>query len=1029
MSSGERRPLKRKAEESLEQEHGRSKTGKEARTEVLVAGCTTAGNIGILTLSDNDWACLDSPPIHTKENTASISKREENKDGSVSCGVMWRGDEGRQLDSSVPQVCLSCKREANGKTSDCGTQTFHFLPATSAPEAFVLESGCKTETSKQVALASVNLKNIKVEVPDDQEYERHPLVCCVRDCESRSNEADSIIFYAVPHNKELKLFWAEVLDIIVPDCYSSSEQYVCSLHFITPQKLPVVKTKTRKKKTCDMLVAEEAEKIKQGLSAGRPKRTPKPNKNYDWAELTPFIKTELSDPDEMEFVPVSKAQVKSSALVGRRRKQALTPVKKEDKENEMPSPDTGTSVFENEDEYGENVSLPSHPRAPPPKPKGRPHRIRDTCTQTDALHSSLKQPLREVKVQCNLSTEPLISCPNCSIIDWMKLEELLIDYLAKIEGELCDPVLSEYFRNLVSDVQEPTHATNVLKLLSGLERDSLEGTKDIILISSQDDEVEIENVIHPEVEAPMTGLREITPKLWQENTKWKKEIEPDEDVVEDDTDGLGLQEATEIDDDEFHPGFPEPDEDEEEDQELDDEDWNINKRDSDSGISSSKRKQKKVNQRSKKGRECLGEETGGREADRGSGSEDSEEENKDCDRAKISISKRGIVKVQGYSSLRQRQIMKRVRKGGDDRWLRGSYSCPKCDKVFTTKLKMERHHQHIHLGIAPWTGSHLCKECGKTFTQKVGLRVHRMHKHGDPKQFPCHLCHYEAVTKAKLARHLKSHSDDRIYSCEYCGMALKTTDTYKNHMALHTNEGRYQCNVCKKAFHHKQYYDDHYRSHFDVRDYRCDICQTAFKTNKSLRTHIRGVHLNDKRIICDICGARFMTNYNLRGHMKKHTRADRTNAKYQCQFCSYKFYSDAGLSSHKRIVHSQEYQPLQIKVESEARPASVASVMYNRRKSKSLPMEEIEKEQMMYTADVEHIIEEGGTEVVAYQTERSLLVEEDCVEAIEAVVEDNGEEQPRQHVSIIYVYHCNYCGSMFTSQDLLTAHIKTSHKE
>ncbi|XP_045626449.1 uncharacterized protein [Procambarus clarkii] len=918
MSSGERRPLKRKAEESLEQEHGRSKTGKEARTEVLVAGCTTAGNIGILTLSDNDWACLDSPPIHTKENTASISKREENKDGSVSCGVMWRGDEGRQLDSSVPQVCLSCKREANGKTSDCGTQTFHFLPATSAPEAFVLESGCKTETSKQVALASVNLKNIKVEVPDDQEYERHPLVCCVRDCESRSNEADSIIFYAVPHNKELKLFWAEVLDIIVPDCYSSSEQYVCSLHFITPQKLPVVKTKTRKKKTCDMLVAEEAEKIKQGLSAGRPKRTPKPNKNYDWAELTPFIKTELSDPDEMEFVPVSKAQVKSSALVGRRRKQALTPVKKEDKENEMPSPDTGTSVFENEDEYGENVSLPSHPRAPPPKPKGRPHRIRDTCTQTDALHSSLKQPLREVKVQCNLSTEPLISCPNCSIIDWMKLEELLIDYLAKIEGELCDPVLSEYFRNLVSDVQEPTHATNVLKLLSGLERDSLEGTKDIILISSQDDEVEIENVIHPEVEAPMTGLREITPKLWQENTKWKKEIEPDEDVVEDDTDGLGLQEATEIDDDEFHPGFPEPDEDEEEDQELDDEDWNINKRDSDSGISSSKRKQKKVNQRSKKDpgghvltstvKACL-------PASRPHLQTPPQEHT-------------GICASTGESSAHPPSALHAAphrhephRDGGPNK---GGASQRDGRSPGTRRLQRggsSRTDGPDREGVSENEGStskahYSCDECGKTFTQRQAVRYHKVWRHNAERRGPCPHCNYKAPDSTKLTLHIKKvHRGYMPYKCKFCTKQFKCHSNHKEHEARHQGGGNLKCQFCEKKFALRSSLERHVRYHNGGRPFCCQHCGKNFKVKPHLERHVKCIHLKEKPVICKVCGAAHHNNWNLKTHMKIHQLCER-NPGHSCSVCCCQFKNSSGLMAHMRKTHTvtvdQPSQPAEL---------------------------------------------------------------------------------------------------------------------
>lgn len=47
---------------------------------------------------------------------------------------------------------------------------------------------------------------------------------------------------------------------------------------------------------------------------------------------------------------------------------------------------------------------------------------------------------------------------------------------------------------------------------------------------------------------------------------------------EEDLDGLGIQEATEMDDEEFHPGYLEGEETEEEDdQGLDDEDWTINK--------------------------------------------------------------------------------------------------------------------------------------------------------------------------------------------------------------------------------------------------------------------------------------------------------------------------------------------------------------------------------------------------------------------------------------------------------------------
>lgn len=37
----------------------------------------------------------------------------------------------------------------------------------------------------------------------------------------------------------------------------------------------------------------------------------------------------------------------------------------------------------------------------------------------DAMRSSTtRQPLREVKVQCNLTAEPLPTCPSCSSVDW-----------------------------------------------------------------------------------------------------------------------------------------------------------------------------------------------------------------------------------------------------------------------------------------------------------------------------------------------------------------------------------------------------------------------------------------------------------------------------------------------------------------------------------------------------------------------------------------------------------------------------------
>ncbi|XP_027207020.1 zinc finger and BTB domain-containing protein 17 isoform X1 [Penaeus vannamei] len=1032
MSGHNRRAHKRKVEELQDEDNRSSSVAREDRSSSDVPDTPA-----ILTLTKDDFTRLDTSNLDEgeEEDTSEVSQVEVQEDGTISRGTMWRGDAAETLDAT--QVFLRCRRESNSENFDCETQTVHFRPVRE-------DTGGGSEGSKRATLATLNLKTVKGENYSEKGSANVIKKCCIEDCESRSDRTESSVTYIpVPSDESSRKLWTQMLDIS-QHSKKSSQLYVCSLHLLSPTKLTKTKGKTRKKKTCDMLLAEEAEKIKMGLASGRPKRTPKPNKNYDWAELIPFIKSEPQEEEEISLESSPGASIQpSGGLAGRRRKQLLSSIKKEDKENERPGEaeeleEMNACESEPED-YGENVSQPSQLRFPPPKPKGRPPRIRDICTQTDAMRSSTtRQPLREVKVQCNLTAEPLPTCPSCSSVDWERLEELLADCLPQIERELCDPQVAACIKQVLSNIETSTHATNFLQLLCGGERDELESSKGIVLVSSQEDleEVEIENMIHPEVEAPVSGVREITPKVWKRKLPLAKVKKEEIDDLEDDADDLGLQAATDLDDEEFTPGLDAQEEDDNEEMD-DDEDWNV-KNAGDSGIIPVRKRQKRIQSKIKKGRDCLGGETEGQEAERESGTDNSEEEEEEdlegnserdaYDRMKMHLSKGGIVRLRKFHELRAKQVAKKSsRKGVDDRWLRGKYNCPTCDMVFSTRLKMERHHQHIHLGIAPWTGSHLCEECGKTFTQKVGLRVHRMHKHGDPKQFPCGLCSYEGVTKAKLARHMRSHSEDRIFTCEYCGLALKTADTYKNHMALHTNEGKYQCNVCHKAFHHKQYYEDHHRSHFDIRDYKCVICQTSFKTSKSLRTHIRGVHLNDKRIVCTICGARFMTNYNLRSHMKKHARAEQNHPKHQCKICNKKFHSVPGLDTHQRVAHPEEYQPVQIKIESDAssRSTPLTSVVYKRIKTELC--EEIDGSQI-YTADVEHIIEEAGTEAIAYAAKENLL--QDCTEAIEtveAVVEDSGDIEPRQHVSIIYVYPCSDCGTMFTSQDLLMTHMKT-HK-
>lgn len=384
----------------------------------------------------------------------------------------------------------------------------------------------------------------------------------------------------------------------------------------------------------------------------------------------------------------------------------------------------------------------------------------------------------------------------------------------------------------------------------------------------------------------------------------------------------------------------------------------------------------------------------------------------------LCIPKDGVLKVQENTSGKQQR---KSRVANDVRWLRGVFKCPKCTMVFSTKLKMKHHHQLVHLGVPPWKGNHLCEECGKTFTQKVGLQVHRMHKHGDPKKFHCAICGYQGVTKAKLARHLRSHSDHKLLTCEVCGVGLKTMDTYRNHMALHTNQGRYQCTVCKKAFNHKQYYDDHYRSHFNLREYNCEICNMSFKTSKSLRTHMRAVHLNDKRMICPVCGARFMTNYNLRGHMKKHSRPESIQFQFHCSFCPSKFHTQSDLSTHQVNMHPEGCKSYHVKVDS-GTPMCVRLVSESHQ----------ERNQNACLPHLHHIVEEGVTDESICEAisseDKSLEAESEYRETVEGIEAVEVEQQPKQPLTVIYVFDDIECRERHLERPLIKSKPQEHHE-
>ncbi|XP_068214990.1 zinc finger protein 160-like isoform X2 [Palaemon carinicauda] len=995
MDSDGKRSLKRKANDYQGVVIG-GRVPKEAKRDISCTG-DSSSVLALRRLVPEDWSSL--PIIIKEEEEEEEDALTKTRGQVVDRGTDWSGDVFQEPQGISSQLYVACNRSANRSSSfDCETQTYYFVENAQVG---------REESSKDKGLVRK---------------------CCVIGCKHQSEEDSSISYYDLPSSKAERSTWANILGLNFAIDPGNETHEICSKHFdasVGPQNsllkaAQAPKSKTRKKKTCDILIAEEAEKVKQSMATGRTKRTLKPNRNYDWAELIPLMKNETPDIEAETATPKTS---RNSVGPGRPRKQPLDDVKRSKKENEKPLREMRVNLdneievpnFE-EDEYEieiGSISLPSAPRAPPPKPKGRPHRIQDTCTQTDQGLWSMKSPLREVKVQCNLTAEPLLSCSSCSSIDWRSLDEELFRLLSVIEYDIINPILSRCLSNVLSQNKKPSHAGNVLKMIAGLPRDVLECIKDIDIVPGGDEleEVEVEKFIHQE-DAPVEGVREITAKEWNKKVETVREVfsKPNKGVV-DDQDSFGLKEATEKDDEEFNPDYSmleEEEEDEEsdnEDDDDDDDDWDI-KNEDESGAPIQRKKKKR--HKAKK------EYTLKAGLEQGSSNAVDKEETLD-------------------SSAGNKTNRKRLRNEHDTRWIRQEHRCSECNIVFSTRRKYELHYSHIHLGVAPWQGSHQCEDCGKVFTQKITLKVHRMFKHGAPRRFRCTKCTYVAPTKEYLKRHMRVHSDEKQFVCRECGKGLKTVESYKNHMVLHTNEGRFFCDTCQKAFNHKGAYFDHMHSHQEKRNFAC-YCGASFKVYKHVARHIRAVHLNDKRFICDICGTQHMTGFNLKNHLKKHSDMPYLPYSYQCTGCEAKFRGHQGLETHVKLVHN--LKSLEDAVE-EASDKQLVNPHPTRRPTKyhfssiseDVSNESVEANKKSQESSIHVSCEEdyvltdmksGDQEEVVYNvSERELDL--NCDVSQDFIVASNDERE------VIHIYSCNTCSAIFASESQCQEHMIKAH--
>ena len=133
-----------------------------------------------------------------------------------------------------------------------------------------------------------------------------------------------------------------------------------------------------------------------------------------------------------------------------------------------------------------------------------------------------------------------------------------------------------------------------------------------------------------------------------------------------------------------------------------------------------------------------------------------------------------------------------------------------------------------------------CPKCGKLFYTKLDMKRHdyRAHPKREPQSHKCIHCDYKTPFKFRLTRHLSTTHSDKRFTCQECGISVKTADILKTHILIHTGERRHECSFCGKKF----------------------------KTSTNLRSHTK-IHTGEYDAHCDICGINFVQKCNYKLHM------------------------------------------------------------------------------------------------------------------------------------------------------------------
>ncbi|KAJ8704004.1 hypothetical protein PYW07_013298 [Mythimna separata] len=200
------------------------------------------------------------------------------------------------------------------------------------------------------------------------------------------------------------------------------------------------------------------------------------------------------------------------------------------------------------------------------------------------------------------------------------------------------------------------------------------------------------------------------------------------------------------------------------------------------------------------------------------------------------------------------------------------YQCVICNLKFNTYMRLSVHmNSHYTYNV--------CETCGLSFINRSGLRTHVQAMHKEKK---CSRCPAIFLTNSSKIKHLK-----QVHGIRPSKRSI--------------------CNICNKTFKYTYILDEHkILEHGFKRPAvsTCEECGKTFLTPLKLKTHVRSVHIKERKYPCAKCDMRFFTTCDRRRHERTHEDV----RSFCCSYCDAKFKSKDSWRRHLKRQHGHVFQ-------------------------------------------------------------------------------------------------------------------------